>query len=165
MKSSHSIISILKSLPEFRRLQEVDEISKLINALPLDMRKYISFGVQKGKKLCFALNNPLLCTEYNRYKSGLILGIFEECKEHFVELQEVQEVWFYYPQDLKKNQKGEYFNSPKHTASMMEQTEEYYLQRYKEHSKAEFENLAENPKIHEVLEKIRQTILKNLNNA
>lgn len=165
MKSSHSIISKLKSLPEFKRLQEIDEVGKLINAFPLDMRKYISFGVQKGKKLCFALNNPLLCAEYNRYKSALIMGILQSCKEHFVKLQEIQEVWFYYPQNLEQNTQGKYFKAPKHTALFMEKTEEYYLQKYQEHSKGEFENLANNPDIHKILEKIRQNILKNLNNA
>lgn len=163
MKSSHSIISKLKSKQEFKRLQEIDDIGKIINALPLEMRKYISFGIQKKHKLCFALNNPLLCSEYNRYKSSLILAICQEFKEHFTQLQEVKEVWFYFPQSLESKKDGAYFNAPKHFASVCEVQEEYYLQRYEEHSKGEFINLATDPKLHKLFESIRQNILKNLN--
>lgn len=163
MKSSHNIISELKSQLEFKRLQEFDEIGKIINALPLEMRKYISFGIQKRQKLCFALNNPLLCAEYNRYKSSLILGICKEFGEHLGGLSEVKEVWFYYPQPLQVNQQGKYFQAPKHFASLSERKEEFYLQKYQEHAKGEFLNLATNSKIHSLFESIRQNILKNHN--
>lgn len=158
MKSSHSLISLLKEKPEFHRLKIQDEIKKLILSLPMEICKYIAFGFQKGDNLYFALKNPSVITEYTKYRSEYILRTLHDAQKGFPLIGKTKKITFYYPKPLKKNEKGVYFTAPAFYALYGEKVEVIYIQSFPEQSKGEFVNQATHPKLYKLFEEIRKTI-------
>lgn len=160
MKSSHSIISLIKEKPQFQRLKIYDEINRLITSLPIQMRKYIAFGFQRGDNLIFALKNPVVIQEYNTYHSQTILNTLQCMKEFFPNIAQSKKITFYYPQPLEKNTQGKYFVARKHYAIYSEKVEVIYIQSFPEQSNGEFINRATHPKLYKLFEQIRKAILQ-----
>lgn len=158
MKSSHNIISILKENHQFQKLKTHDEISKLISSLPMQLRKYIAFGYQKGENLYFALNNPTVISEYTTYHSQTILHTLKALQDFFPTIGKTNQIFFYYPRPLEKNKKGRYFTPPKHYALYCEEVKVIYIQSFAEKSKGEFVNQANHPKLYNLFESIRKAI-------
>lgn len=102
MKNSHLIISDLKNARAWSKLKETSEISKLINSLTLEVRKYISFAHKKEQILYVALTNPNLCAEFNTYTAPTLLEILHSLKEHFPLIYPIKQIRAYYPQPLRK---------------------------------------------------------------
>lgn len=164
MKNAHLLISLIKNQPTFSKIKEYDEISKFTYSLTSEVHKYISFGYKKEHILYFALKNPNYCKEFNTYIAPNLLSIISSLSEHFPILANVKTIKAYYPQPLQKQQKGKYFTPPKHFASYNEKTQTLYIQTYNEQSKGEFINHCTNPKLHQLFEKIRESIKCNQNN-
>lgn len=158
MKSSHSIISLIKEQHQFQRLKTFDEINKLISSLPIQMRKYIAFGYQRGQNLYFALKNPTLISEYNTYHSQTIFFTLQAAQEIFPLIGKCQKITFFYPKSLPKNTTGRYFTPPKHYATYFEKVETIYIQEFTEQSQGIFVNHAKHPKLYKLFENIRKAI-------
>lgn len=160
MKSSHSIISIIKEQHQFQRLKTFDEINKLISSLPMQMRKYIAFGFQRGENLYFALKNPVIIQEYNTYHSQTILQTLQSMQEFFPNITKSKKITFYYPQPLEKNTQGKYFVARKHYAIYSEKVEAIYIQNFPEQAEGKFLNRSTHSKLYKLFEQIRKAILQ-----
>lgn len=160
MKDSHLIISQLKNHHAWSKLKEVDEISKLINSLTFEVRKYISFAHKKEQILLVALKNPNLCAEFNAYTAPTLLNLLHSLKEHFPLLYPIKQIKSYYPQKLKKPISGRYFTPPSHSCSHLYTHKIEYIQSYEERCTEGFAILSSDPKLKAIFQSI-QTILQN----
>lgn len=158
MKDSHSIISQLRSTQAWFKLKEVDEVSRLINSLTLDVRKYISFAYKKEKILFIALKNPNLCAEFNVYTAPNLLSIIQSCQEYFPTLKQIQQIKAYFPQKVEKFSKGRYFTPPAHFANYHTQSRISYIQTYVERCNGEFEILSTRPALRDIFRSIQRNI-------
>lgn len=158
MKDSHSIISQLKATPAWYKLKEVDEVSRLINSLTLEVRKYISFAYKKEKILFFALKNPNLCAEFNVYTAPNLLSIIQSCQDYFPTLRQIQQIKAYFPQKVEKFSQGRYFTPPAHFASYNTQSKISYIQTYKERCDGDFQILATRPALRDIFQSIQRNI-------
>lgn len=161
MKDSHSIISQLKTTQALFKLKEVDEVSRLINSLTIEVRKYISFAYKKEKILFVALKNPNLCAEFNTYTAQNLLQILQTCKEYFPTLRHIKQIKSYFPQKVEKNSKGRYFSPPAHFASYHTQSKTHYIQAYVEQCQEEFKILTTRPALRHIFEAIQSNIQAN----
>ncbi|WP_199919449.1 hypothetical protein [Helicobacter enhydrae] len=145
------------------RLQELDEIQKLRHSLPLELQKQIDFVCKKGTTLLFALKNPNYIPEFNTYKAKDILNALFPLKEHLSSLSQIQKVQGYIPHKRlhQDDQGSKYFKAPKNYAILSEQTEVLFLQPYVERANGDFINHSSNPKLFDLFEEIRATIIRN----
>lgn len=154
MKDSHAIISRLKNAQAWHKLKEVDEVSKLVNSLTLEVRKYISFAYKKNLILFFALKNPNLCAEFNAYIAPNLLSIIQSCREHFPTLRHIKQIKAYFPKDTYKQPQGRYFKPPAHFAHYNTKTQTSFIQTYPERCTERFEILSTHPALREIFSSI-----------
>lgn len=161
MKDSHSIISQLKANQAWFKLKEVDEVSRLINSLTLELRKYISFAYKKEKILFIALKNPNLCAEFNVYTAPNLLSIIQSCQDYFPTLKQIQQIKAYFPQKVEKFSQGRYFKPPAHFAHYNTQSKIAYIQTYTERCEGEFEILTSHQALRDIFQSIQRSIQAN----
>ncbi len=135
MKKLNEILSHLKKNPEFRKINTSSSIEKFIEVLPLKLKKGVKFAYIKGQTLFFVLTHPVykMEFEYNKadIKSLLKMGNFEN----------VTEIAFFVSNKIEKKKK----------IIKLEPL-------FKERAKGVFFNRANDEKIHEKFENIRNII-------
>jgi hypothetical protein len=135
MKKLNEILSHLKNNPEFRKINTSTSIEKFIEVLPLKLKKGVKFGYIKGQTLFFVLTHPVykMEFEYNKadIKSLLKMGNFEN----------VTEIGFFVSNKIEKKEK----------IIKIEPL-------YKERAKGIFFNHANDEKIYQKFENIRNII-------
>lgn len=137
MKKLNDILTHLKYSPEFKKINTNNTIEKLIDALPLKLRKGIKFAYIKQQILFFVLTHPVYKMEFE-YNKSLIKSLLKSAN-----IANVEDIRFFVTNKIEKKEKKE---EPK--------------PYYKEKSYALFENQASNTKIHDMFEQIRSLIKK-----
>ncbi|MCE3047569.1 hypothetical protein LW138_05670 [Helicobacter sp. faydin-H17] len=131
------IISQLKSAHSWSKLKEFDEISKLINSLTLEARKYIAFAHKKEQILLVALKNPNLCAEFNTYTAPILLNTLSSFKEHFPTLSSLKQIKAYFPQTPSPPKRSTSLLSKEELDAQLKQIKSYrqrraLIQKYQE---------------------------------
>lgn len=136
MKNVSTILNHLKQHPEFRKINTNQKIQKLIDILPLKLKKGIKFAYVKSEILYFVLTHPVFKLEFE-YNKALINSLLISAN-----LANIQDIKFFVTNKREKKQ------------------EIQKVEKYKERSHGIFENKIENPKLHNLFEEIR-AVIKN----
>lgn len=136
MKNVSTILNHLKQHPEFRKINTNQKIQRLIDILPLKLKKGIKFAYVKGEILYFVLTHPVFKLEFE-YNKALINSLLISAN-----LANIQDIKFFVTNKREKKQ------------------EIQKVEKYKERSHGIFENKIENPKLHNLFEEIR-AVIKN----
>ncbi|AXX92739.1 DUF721 domain-containing protein [Malaciobacter molluscorum LMG 25693] len=131
-----TILNHLKQHPEFRKINTSQKIQKLIDILPLKLKKGIKFAYVKGEILYFVLTHPVFKLEFE-YNKALINSLLISAH-----LANIQDIKFFVTNKREKKQ------------------EVKKVEKYKERSHGIFENKIANPKLHKLFEEIR-AVIKN----
>lgn len=138
MKKLNDILTHLKYSPEFKKINTNNTIEKLINALPLKLRKGVKFGYVKQQILFFVLTHPVYKMEFE-YNKSLIKSLLKSAN-----IANVQDIRFFVTNKIEKKE-------------AIEEPEPLF----KEKSYGLFQNNASNEKIHKAFEEIRGIIKKS----
>ncbi len=135
MKKLNEILSHLKKNPEFRKINTSSSIERLIELLPLKLRKGIKFAYIKKQTLYFVLTHPVYKMEFE-YNKGDIKSLLKK-----INIANVEDIAFFVTNKIEKKEK------PKEP-----------IEYYNEKSNAIFENKATNEHIFKKFEEIRRII-------
>ena len=146
MKDSQTIISHLKKHPSLKTLEQEECFDILIKLLPNSLSNFIKFIYIKNSTLFFVLKHPSAKMEFN-YKRNLIKDILKRIENFHpnckcINLKEIRA--------FVSNKKEPKIEPPKDATIF-----------YEERSHGDFKNIAQDEKINEIFEKIREEILKN----
>ncbi|RDU62907.1 hypothetical protein [Helicobacter sp. MIT 14-3879] len=105
MKNIQTIISNLAKKNNFKRLNSLNIINKLILTLPHNLRKSILFPVIKKDILLIAMNHPASASEFNNFKAKDILILLDMLKEEqnniaLDEIKNIKQIKAYVPKDI-----------------------------------------------------------------
>ncbi|NPA73494.1 MAG: hypothetical protein GXO12_02170 [Epsilonproteobacteria bacterium] len=89
MKQSSEIITHLKNLPIYRKVNQAGCFDKLKSLLPPLWRKSVLFIYIKNKTLFFALNHPGLKMEFN-YNHNLIKELLKRLKNSYPDCKDIE---------------------------------------------------------------------------
>ena len=137
MKKINEILSHLKNIPEFSRINTSFLIQKFIEVLPLKLKKGVKFAYIKNQTLYFVLTHPVYKMEFE-YNKADIKSLLKKFK-----IANVEDIGFFITNVIEKKE---------------EEKEPFLL--YTERSYGIFENRAKNEYIFKKFEKIRE-IIKN----
>ena len=133
-----SIITHLKSITQFKKINSSKNIDNIIKLLPMKLSKGIKFTYIKNQILFFALTHPVYRMEFE-YNKENIKSILKKSN-----IANIQDVKFFVTNKNINNEKSIKKDIPK----------------YQERSYAIFENSIKNEKLKLKFEEIRQ-IIKN----
>ena len=136
MKKVTDILTHLKYNPEFKKINSNDTIEKLIDALPLKLKKGVKFAYIKRQILFFVLTHPVYKMEFE-YNKSLIKSLLKKAN-----IANVDDIQFFVTNKIEKK----------------EVIKEYQIPVFKERSYGLFENKSSNEKIHKMFEEIRNII-------
>lgn len=77
MKKLNEILSHLKKNPEFRKINTQEVIVKIINLLPVNLKKGVKFAYIKNQYLYFVLTHPVYKMEFE-YNKGEIKSLLRK---------------------------------------------------------------------------------------
>lgn len=137
MKNASEILTHLKYYPEFKKINTNITIERLINALPLKMKKGVKFGYIKNQTLFFVLTHPVYKMEFE-YNKSLIKSLLKTAN-----IANVNDVKFFVTNIIEKKEETQEIKS-------------YYNER----SHGIFENFCKDEKLKKRFEEIRE-IIKN----
>ncbi len=137
MKKVNDILTHLKYSPEFKKINTNNTIEKLINALPLKLKKGVKFAYIKRQTLFFVLTHPVFKMEFE-YNKSLIKSLLKSAN-----IANVDDIQFFVTNKIEKKEKKK-------------EPEPFYNEK----SYGLFENFAQNEKIFKTFEEIRQLIKK-----
>jgi len=135
MKKLNEILSHLKNNPEFRKINTSSAIERLIELLPLKLKKGIKFAYIKRQTLYFVLTHPVYKMEFE-YNKGDTKSLLKK-----INIANVEDIAFFITNKIEKKEK------PKEPI-------EYYIEK----SHGIFENKAEDENIFKKFEEIRKII-------
>ncbi len=135
MKKMNEIISHIKKIPEFKRINTSSIIEEFISILPLKLKKGVKFAYIKRQTLYFVLSHPVYKMEFE-YNKADIKSLLNKSK-----FEDVNDIAFFVTNKIERKAK-------------VQKAEPLY----KERSNGIFQNLANNPKLHEKFENIRSVI-------
>ncbi|RXJ86402.1 DUF721 domain-containing protein [Arcobacter sp. CECT 8985] len=134
MKNMSAILNHLKQHPEFRKINTNEKIQRLINILPLKLKKGIKFAYVKGEILYFVLTHPVFKLEFNHNKDSIKSQLIN------ANLANIEDIKFFVTNKREKKQ------------------EIKIKEKYDERSYGIFENKVEDPRLHNLFEDIRDII-------
>ena len=137
MKNANEILTHLKYYPEFKKINTNITIERLINALPLKMKKGVKFGYVKNQTLFFVLKHPVYKMEFE-YNKSLIKSLLKKAN-----IANVNDVKFFVTNVIERKE---------------EKKEEIIF--YEERSHGIFQNFCKDEKLKKNFEDIRK-IIKN----
>lgn len=112
MKNIQSIISNLAIRRNFKHLNTINIIDKLILTLPHNLRKSILFHKLKNDTLLLAMNHPSSVSEFNNFKAKDIMLALEMLKEQneidINEIKNIKQVRAYLPKNILNNYKKDF---------------------------------------------------------
>ncbi|AXH10089.1 hypothetical protein CP960_08470 [Malaciobacter halophilus] len=135
MKKVSTILNHLKQNPEFRKINTNEAIQRLINVLPMKLKKGIKFGYVKNDTLYFVLTHPVYKMEFE-YNKALINSLLSSA--HMTSIKDVK---FFVTNKREKKQE-----------------EIIFYEKYDERSYGIFKNSLKDPKLHKIFEEIREII-------
>ncbi len=138
MKKVNDILTHLKYNPEFKKLNTHTTLQKLINTLPLKLKKGVKFAYVKKDILFFVLTHPVYKMEFSHNKD-LIWSLLKT-----LGIANISDINFF-------------------VTNVMEKKEEILEEKpfYTERSYGIFENFIEDTKLHSKIESIRK-LIKNI---
>ncbi len=139
MKNTNDILTHLKFCPEFKKLNTHTTLEKLINTLPMNLKKGVKFAYIKKDILYFVLTHQVYKMEFS-YNKELIWSLLKTLK-----IANILDINFFVTNIIEK--KEEKLELKPH---------------YKERSFAIFENHLKDNNLHKKIEEIRNTIKNNL---
>jgi hypothetical protein len=137
MKKLNEILCHLKNNPEFRRINTQKTIQKIIELLPLKMKRGVKFAYIRNQIFFFVLTHPVYKMEFE-YNKSLINDLLKKSN-----IANIDEIRFFVTNRIEKKEKP--YEAPS---------------SYKERSYGIFENSVKDGNLHEKFEEIRQ-IIKN----
>ena len=137
MKKINEILSHLKNNPEFSKINTSFLIKKLIDVLPLKLKKGVKFAYVKNQTLYFVLTHPVYKMEFE-YNKADIKSLLKNFK-----IANVEDIGFFITNVIERKEE------PKEPSPL-----------YIERAYGIFENRAKNEQIFRKFEKIRE-IIKN----
>lgn len=137
MKKVNDILTHLKYSPEFKKLNTHTTLEKLINTLPLRLKKGVKFAYVKKEILFFVLTHPVYKMEFTHNKD-LIRSLLKT-----LGIANISDIRFFVTNVMEK---------PKEVIEG-EPT-------FKERSYGIFENNIEDERLHNKVEQIRKLITK-----
>lgn len=138
MKKLNEILGHLKKNPEFRKINTSTSIKKLVEVLPLKLKKGVKFAYVRAQTLHFVLTHPVYKIEFE-YNKADIKALLK-----MLNFENVTEVAFFVSNKIEKKEKKEKIKK------------EDLL--FRERAKGSFYNQAKNDKIYEKFENIREII-------
>lgn len=153
MKDMQSVISEISNRKEFKKLNEVMIINKLIATFPIHLRRSFIFSTIKNNTILLAMNHPSISSEINNHKKEILLNQIKQIKKIIPldsNIQKIEDVRAYVPNNILGR-----FNTIK---SKTEKVEFYF---YVERAFGDFEIKDGAFKNH--FERIK-TIIKNVRN-
>ncbi len=137
MKNASEILTHLKYYPEFKKINTNITIERLINALPLKMKKGVKFGYIKNQTLFFVLTHPVYKMEFE-YNKSLIKSLLKKAN-----IANVNDVKFFVTNVIERKE-------------TIDESKAFYNER----SHGIFENFCLDEKLKKKFEEIRK-IIKN----
>lgn len=129
MKNIQSIISNLSIKSNFKRLNTLNIINKLILTLPHNLRKSTLFSVIKNDSLLLAMNHPSSVSEFNNFRVRDMLLALDMLREqnsiNIDEIRHIKQIRAYIPRDILKHYKRKL-------------DDEIIIETYEERSSGEF---------------------------
>lgn len=137
MKKVNEILTHLKYSPEFKKLKTHTTLEKLINTLPLKLKKGVKFAYVKQEILFFVLTHPVYKMEFTHNKD-LIRSLLKT-----LGIANITDIRFF-------------------VTNVMEKKEETIEEEptFPERSYGIFENAIEDERLHNKVESIRALIKK-----
>jgi hypothetical protein len=142
MKNIKSILSHIKSSPEFKKINTQQNLALLINALPQHLKNGVKFAYTKNMNLFFVLKHPVYKNEFKNNIS-LIKSLLKDLK-----IANIEKIDFFVTHTIEKKQKKQ----------------EIIYQTYQERSYGIFQNNLTNKTLYNKFEKIRQIIKEHQKN-
>ena len=96
MKKVNDILTHLKYNPEFKKINTNDTIEKLIDALPLKLKKGVKFAYIKRQILFFVLTHPVYKMEFE-YNKSLIKSLLKKAN-----ITNVDDIQFFVTNKIEK---------------------------------------------------------------
>ena len=137
MKKLNEILTHLKKYPEFRKINTQEVIVKIINLLPVNLKKGVKFAYIKNQYLYFVLTHPVYKMEFE-YNKAEIKSLLRNYN-----LANVEDVKFFV---TNRREKKVEFKIPDN--------------KFKERSFGIFENKITDETLHKKVEEIRNLIKK-----
>lgn len=135
MKKVNDILTHLKYNPEFKKLNTHTTLQKLINTLPLKLKKGVKFAYIKKDILFFVLTHPVYKMEFSHNKD-LIRSLLKT-----LSIANISDINFFVTNVIEKKEK------PIENKSF-----------YDERSYGIFENFVKDKQLHKKIENIRKLI-------
>lgn len=163
MKNIQNIISNMCKNDEFKRLDSLLIINKIISTLPHNLRKSFIYASIKRESLFLAFNHPSSISEFNNYRKEIFKNALEQYfilhkdSKESSELKNIKIIQAFLPNKFLNDFNLISFkalNTPKYTHKDA-------IEYYKERAKGDFK-LLENSPFYEMFKNI-QTIIKNNN--
>jgi len=136
MKKLNEILSHLKKNPEFRKINTSTSIKKLIEVLPLKLKKGVKFAYIRAQTLHFVLTHPVYKIEFE-YNKADIKALLK-----MLNFEDVTKIAFFVSNKIEKKKNIKIKEEP----------------LFKERAKGTFYNRANDDKIYEKFENIRNII-------
>ena len=142
MKNSAQVLAHIVNQPHYKKLAQHRCIDTIKALFPLHLQQMIAFAYVKYKVLYFVLNHPGAKQEFDiiiaSIKTPLKLHPPKACQE--LDFEDIRAYVSHKPLEKEAEQKKE--------------TVPHYVER----SNGTFENPAEDPRLHNIIEKIRKSI-------
>ena len=138
MKKVNDILTHLKYSPEFKKINTSQKLEKLIQVLPLKLKKGVKFAYIKKQILFFVLKHPVYKMEFE-YNKEIIKSLLKKAS-----IANVEEIRFFVTNKLEKKE-DKVVESPS----------------FKERSYGIFQNSVKDKKLREKFEQIRKIISKS----
>jgi len=135
MKKVNDILTHLKYSPEFKKINTNEKLEKLIQVLPLKLKKGVKFAYIKRQILFFVLKHPVYKMEFE-YNKEIIKSLLKKAS-----IENVEEIRFFVTNKLEKKE-----------VKIVEDP------TFKERSYGIFENNIQDEKLHKTMEEIRNII-------
>ena len=126
----NEILSHLKNNPEFRKINTSSAIERLIELLPLKLKKGIKFAYVKKQTLYFVLTHPVYKMEFE-YNKGDIKSLLKK-----INIANVEEIGFFVTNKIEKKEKPkeaiEYYTEKSHGIFENKATDEIIFKKFEE---------------------------------
>ena len=106
MNNFQYIISSILNQGNFKKIQTIAIINKIIATLPYNLKKSFMHSSIKGKTLLLTFNHPTSVSEFNNYKKNIVLNTIEQLKilkkdsADFEILKDIKDIKAYLPKNI-----------------------------------------------------------------
>mgnify|MGYP000176138200 CR=1 FL=1 len=98
MKKVNDILTHLRYSPEFKKINTNEKLDRLIQALPLKLKKGVKFAYVKKQILFFVLTHPVYKMEFE-YNKEIIKSLLKKAS-----IENVEEIRFFVTNKLEKKE-------------------------------------------------------------